>query len=287
MNNRERIYQSLNLMEENLKSNMNVYNISQELGFSFYYFSRLFKAITGLSPKTYLLNRKITQSIKDVCNKKTKIIDIAFKYGFSTPESFSRAFQKVTGYNPSNLRKTGKIDKAKLQTPLTKEKLENYNIINRIEPELVETGPICLVGIPFYYKFKWQEDLSKPWQNLIDHVSFIKNRIKPERYFQVQYWFANQSGDSIFFFLAVETSTIDNIPIQFTAKVLPKQKYLKFFHKGLSNRVGYTYQFIYENWLLESDYQLPHLYNFEFYGDQYLGPYNEESISEIYIPIEI
>ena len=77
------------------------------------------------------------------------------------------------------------------------------------------------------------------------------------------------------------------INIQFTAKILPKQTYLRFFHHGLANKVGYTYKYIYETWLPDTEYKLPHLYNFEYYGDGHKGPYNEDSVSEIYIPVKI
>ncbi|MDA3901511.1 MAG: hypothetical protein PF637_13465 [Spirochaetes bacterium] len=54
-----------------------------------------------------------------------------------------------------------------------------------------------------------------------------------------------------------------------------------------ANLVGNTYKYIYETFLPETEYKLPYLYNFEQYGERSLGPDNEESISEIYIPIEL
>ncbi len=287
MKNRELIYQSLDLIEKNLRSDMTVYAVSQRFGFSLYYFSRLFKGITGYSPKTYMLNRKITESVNDVLNGDKKIIEVAFDFGFSTPETFSRAFQKIIGVNPSDIRKRGSVDKNKLSYPITKEKIELTKNIPKNEPELIDLGPLYLVGIPFYYEFTAADDLSKQWQNLTNNVSVISNRIIPEKYFQVQYWFEDQDPGSIFFFVCLEVSSFEEVPIQFTAKKLPEMKYLKFLHKGLSNKVAYTYQYIYEQYLPDTDYKLPHLFNFEFYGDQHKGPYNEDSISEIYIPVEI
>jgi AraC family transcriptional regulator len=287
MKNRETIYRSLDLIEENLRSDMTVYGISQRFSFSFYYFSRLFKGITGYSPKSYILKRKITESVKDILNSDKKIIEIAFDYGFSTPESFSRAFQKITGINPSDIRKSKMIDKERLLNPITKENIENSkNDINN-DPELIDFGPLNLVGIPIFSELSDVEDLSTPWQILLNNIASIPGRVTPEKYFQVQYWFPEQDGESLFFFLATEVSGFKESGIQFTAKTIPEMKYLKFQHKGLSNKVGYTYQFIYEKWLPETDYKLPYLFNFEYYGDLFKGPYDEESISEIYIPVEI
>jgi len=286
MNNREAIFQSINIIEKNLKNDLTVYEISQKMGFSFYYFSRLFKGVTGFTPKSYILNRKITESVNEILHTNKKIIEIAFDYGFNTPESYSRAFHKIIGTNPSVTRKKNKIDKNRLFSQITREKIEYMKKKVKNEPEFIEFGPLYLVGIPFYYELLWKDDLSNPWQNFMNNISAIPNRIIPEKYYQVQYWFKDQDTGSIFFFIALEVKSIKEIPIQFTAKILPKQTYLKFLHHGLSNKVGYTYQYIYETWLPETEYKLPYFYNFEYYGDKFKGPYNKESISEIYIPVE-
>ena len=287
MKNKEVIFKALDLIEQNLRSEMTVLEISQKSEFSFYYFSRLFKGITGISPKTYMLNRKITESSNDILETDKKIIEIAFDYGFNTPESFSRSFQKITGINPSQLRKNRQLEKKKLLQPITKEKIEYRAKIPDQEPELVTVDSILLVGIPFYYDLKWKNDLSLQWEIFLNNISLIPDRIVPEKYYQLQYWFHDQDPDSIFFFIAAEVTSINEIPIQLTAKILPKQQYLKFYHKGFSNKIGYTYQYIYEKWLPETEYKLPYLYNFEHYGKEHKGPYNEESISEIYIPVKI
>ncbi len=286
MKNREIIYQSLELMEKNLKSDITIYSISSQFNFSLYYFSRLFKGITGYSPKSYLLHRQITEAAKDLLNTKRKIIEIALDYGFSTPESFSRAFQKIMGCNPSETRKSSFADPAKMLSPITKDKIEKTHYLEKQEPEFLKLDVIKLVGIPFYYDLTLKNDLSEPWQHLIKNVTSIENRIIPEKYYQVQFWLPDQDPSTMYFFIAVEVSKITDIPIQFTAKTLPEQTYLKFLHKGRANTVGLTYQWIYDTWLPDTEYRLPHLYNFEFCGDQYTGPYDDESISEIYIPVD-
>lgn len=286
MSNRELIYRSLALIEENLRSDMSVYDVSKRLGFSLYYFSRLFKGITGISPKSYMLQRKITESVGDVLHTDNRIINIAYTYGFGTPESFTRAFQKIMGANPSDIRREGSAGRGRLLCPITRETIVHRQHMVKKEPELVELGPVYLVGLPFYYELGQVDDLSSPWQKLLDNAAAIPDRIIPEKYYQVQYWFADQDTESIFFYIALEVNSYKDIPVQFTAKSLPRQTYLKFLHKGFSNKVGLTYRYIYEQYLPETDYKLPHLFNFEYYGPEHKGPYNEESVSEIYIPVE-
>jgi AraC family transcriptional regulator len=286
MTNRELIYKSLDIIEDNLKENLNVYDISMKLGFSLYYFSRLFKAITGESPKSYMLKRKISSSVYDILHSQNKLIDIALDYGFGSPESYSRAFNKIIGINPSDLRKDIVHINHKLYPRLTKEKIENKEWLYQQRPDIIYKGPLYLVGIPFFYDVSMIDDLSDAWAQLINNNHLIKNKTTPENYFQVQYWFEDQDKESIFFFVAVEVTSYEDVPMQFTTKTLPKHKYLKFKHKGLSNKVGETYNYIYEKWLPDTNYKLPHTFNFEYYGPEHLGPYNEESVSEIYIPVK-
>ena len=119
----------------------------------------------------------------------------------------------------------------------------------------------------------------------MNEVGTIKNVIKPERYYQVQYWSDNQDLDGMYFFTGIEVSKLEDINPLFVVKTIPAGKYLRFIHKGLANKVGYTYKYIYNQFLPNTDYVLNKPFNFEFYGEKCLGPYNENSESEIYIPI--
>ena len=287
MNNREIIYESLRIIENNLRTGMSVQELSDKLGFSVYYFIRLFRGITGYSPKSYIQKRKITEAAAELAGDDRKIIDVALDFGFGSPESFSRAFQKHAGFNPAQLKTGVRLDSDKMLPPLSAEQLEFERNIPFREPELTDFGPLHLIGMPLYYQKTLPGDLSAPWNAFVNNIEAIKNRIRPEKYYQVQYWFQNQEFNSIFFFLAVEVEPSSDIPIQFTAKTLPAQKYLRFFHKGLSSRVGYTYRYIYNTYLPDTEYKLPHLFNFEYYPPDHRGPYDENSVSEIYIPVSV
>lgn len=287
MTNRQIIYESLNIIESNLKTDMSVQQVSDKLGFSVYYFIRLFRGVTGYSPKSYILKRKITEAVIDLQNVNKKVIDSAFEFGFGSPEAFSRAFNKQLGFNPGQLKNGMKPEADNLLSAITPEKLEYARLLPSQEPELVDYGPLQLIGISLYYDQDMPGDLSAPWNTLVNNRASIKHRLTPERFYQVQYWLPNQGFETIFFFIATEVAKIEDIPMPFTAKTLPAQKYLKFYHKGFSNKVGFTYDYIYNTYLPDTDYKLPHLFNFEYYPPEHKGPYSEDSVSEIYIPVSL
>ncbi|MCH4886637.1 AraC family transcriptional regulator [Acidaminobacter sp. JC074] len=284
MNNKEIILKSIDILEENLGDNISIENLAGQMGFSKFYFSRLFKAITGYSPKQYYQARKISSSSSRILETHDKVIDIALDYGFKSPEVYTRAFTSVFGITPSQARKTGLNRKLMIKrlTPsiLNKEK----HAIDKT-PTIVDLEKKHLVGIQFYHDLSMVNDLSKQWQLLMDYLDKIPSKVKPLKFYQLQYWFEDMS-DELFFFCAVEVEGPVDVSFQFTYKEIPSQRYLKFRHKGKANEVGYTYAYIFEEWLPQTDYKLPGLFNFEYYGDEYLGPYNDDSISEIYIPLK-
>lgn len=286
MNNQELIFASINTIEEHIEDNLLISELAVQHGFSLYYYSHLFKGITGISPKSYIQGRKLTKSALDLISQETKIIDIAFKYGFGSHESYTRAFHKMFGLKPSTVRRNKSYPRERGVDKLTPERVQQMSHLVQLTPEVVTKDSIQLVGISFYYDINLKNDLSEPWAHLMSHLGVIKHIIEPYRFYQLQYWFPEQDNESIYSFIAVEVSHFEEIPIQLTEKVIPKHRYLKFQHKGLSNQVGYTYQYIYNEFLPNTDYQLPHLFNFEYYGEEHLGPYNPESISDIYIPIK-
>ncbi|AOY77844.1 AraC family transcriptional regulator [Clostridium formicaceticum] len=286
MNNRELILLSIQIIENNLRSKISVIDISKELGFSFYYYCRLFKSITGYSPKSYILARKITESIAELIETDIRIIDLALEFGFGSSEAYTRAFYKIINKNPSEIRRKGTINRQLLLQPITDNELKKFEHALDKEPEVVSLDEIKLVGIPFYYDLSIGNDLTEQWSLLTQNLSVIPNVKKPLEFYQLQFWFPDQDNDNIYFYVAVAVDKLELIPIQLTAKTIPAQTYFKFRHKGLANQVGHTYRYIYEEWLPATDYKLPGHFNFEYYGDEHLGPYNENSISEIYIPIE-
>ena len=92
-------------VEANLQEDPTLEKMSDYVGYSSFYCSAKFHEILGVSFKEYVLRRRLTQAAFDLRETDHKIIDIAIKYGFSSNEAFSRAFNKIYGYSPSRFRK--------------------------------------------------------------------------------------------------------------------------------------------------------------------------------------
>ncbi|OKP96076.1 helix-turn-helix transcriptional regulator [Paenibacillus sp. P46E] len=79
--------------------------LSRKLGYSEFHTTRKFKEISGMPFRDYLRNRKLAFALKEVRDSERSILDIAFDYGFSSHEAFTRAFKGTYGVTPSEYRK--------------------------------------------------------------------------------------------------------------------------------------------------------------------------------------
>lgn len=96
--------QSIDYMEQHLLEQISITEIAAAVHISPFYFQRGFQIVTGYSVKEYLRNRRLYLAALDLLAKKEKVIDVAFRYGYETPESFAKAFIRFHGTSPSQLR---------------------------------------------------------------------------------------------------------------------------------------------------------------------------------------
>ena len=287
MTNKDIILKSIKYIEKNLKDEISVLDMAGSANYSLYHFIRLFQSVTGYSPKIYLQRRRLSEALIELQNADKKIIEIAFDYQFNSHEAFSRAFKKRFGINPKNVKDGHSSLNLRILNPIDDNYLFQSEKARNGPPQVIELHRKYLTGISFFLANDCKVcDLSRQWDQLRREVDTIKDRLKPERFYQVQYWSDKQDLEGLYFFIGVEVKSIKDVRPEFVVKILPQSRYLKFIHKGLANKVGYTYNYIYNQFLPETEYKLTKPFSFEFYGEKCLGPYNPESESEIYIPIQ-
>lgn len=110
------IKKAINYMEANLLKDIHIEDIAKNVSMSPYYLQNGFKIMTGYTTAEYIRNRRLYLSALEVIADKEKLIDISFKYGYETPESFTKAFSRFHNVSPNQLRKSP--DKIKIFLPL-------------------------------------------------------------------------------------------------------------------------------------------------------------------------
>lgn len=94
------ILKSIEFIEKNLKNKLSLKSISSYVGYSEYYFSRIFKSEMNISVMDYVQERRLLIASKEIFDGR-KIVDVSYDYQYDTHSGFSKAFKKKFGFTPT------------------------------------------------------------------------------------------------------------------------------------------------------------------------------------------
>lgn len=112
MNVLEGINRVIEYIEQNLESEIDNEKIAAVFGYSVYHVQRLFAMVVGTPLGEYIRNRRLSKAAAELQGGNDKVIDVATKYGYSSPNSFNHAFKAFHGVAPSDVKKDGVSIKA-------------------------------------------------------------------------------------------------------------------------------------------------------------------------------
>lgn len=134
---------SINFIEKNLTQEMNIEDIAKQAALSCFYYQRIFGALCGMTVGEYIRARRMTMAAQELACSENKVIDIAVKFGYDSPDSFAKAFQRFHGITPTQARES--VAKLRSFAPLhIKLTLEGGNMLDY---QIVEKAPFTVVGI--------------------------------------------------------------------------------------------------------------------------------------------
>lgn len=97
--------ETMKYIEETLTGRIDVRKIALLSGYSYPLFSRMFSIMVDYPLSEYIRFRKLSCAAIDLRETDEKIIEIAFRYGYESQDSFSLAFKKFHGHTPKEVRK--------------------------------------------------------------------------------------------------------------------------------------------------------------------------------------
>lgn len=128
---------ALDYIEKNMDKEITPDEIAKIAYSSKFHFLRTFYMLTGMTLGEYIRKRRLSLAAKDIVANDMKIIDIAYKYGYETPEAFTKAFKKLHGVSPSEARKEGinlkAIPPISFQITVKGEKRMDYKVVKKEE----------------------------------------------------------------------------------------------------------------------------------------------------------
>ena len=96
--------QAITYMEEHLLEDVNYEDVAKQVYISNYEFHRAFSFLTGMTANAYIRSRRLSLAAREIVETDASITEIALKYGYDTPEGFTKAFTRFHGIAPKFAR---------------------------------------------------------------------------------------------------------------------------------------------------------------------------------------
>lgn len=134
------IQRALDYIETHLADEIDLEAVAKQAYSSSFHFQRMFGMLCSCTLGDYIRMRRLSAAASELCQTNAKIIDVALKYGYDTPESFSRAFARFHGITPSEARRGGNVksfSRLSVKLTLSGGTTMDYRIENRDAFQLI------------------------------------------------------------------------------------------------------------------------------------------------------
>lgn len=103
----ERMNRAIAWIERHLEEEIEWDEAAREAHCSLFHFLRMFEVITGLTAGEYVRRRRLSLAAMELASGDARVIDVALRYGYDSPDAFAKAFRKLFGCTPTEARQPG------------------------------------------------------------------------------------------------------------------------------------------------------------------------------------
>ncbi len=96
---------AINYIEAHIREKISLEDVAARVHLSPFYLQKGFEIVTGCSVTRYIRCRRLYLAALDLAAGHGKVIDAAYRYGFETPESFTKAFVRFHGATPTQVKR--------------------------------------------------------------------------------------------------------------------------------------------------------------------------------------
>lgn len=279
----EAISKAIQYIENHITEDISANDIAKEVYISSLYFQKGFSMLCGFTISEYIRNRRLSLAGNELATSDKKVIDIALKYGYDSPDSFTKAFTRFHGVTPSMVQKN--IGMLKTFAPLKiKLSMEGGYIMDY---KIVKKEAFTVLGAA--KTFSYEDANSKIPEFWKAHYSSGNGKYVCGMFgINVD---EQMEGDTFEYLIADMYNPVKDIPEGFITKTIPAFTWAVFPCKGpVSDTLQDVNTKIFSEWLPSlKDYEFAAGYCIEMYDDasKYQnGTQDENYYCEIWIPIK-
>ena len=277
---------AINYIEEHLTEEIDFDKAAAEAACSSFYFQRIFGILCDIPLSEYIRNRRLSLAGNELNASDAKVIDIALKYGYESPESFTRAFSKFHGITPSEAKKNGSklksFSRLSVKITLSGGSVMDYKIVEKEAFEIIEKAErhsieneINAKSIPDFWARSHNDGTLK---------ALFENTTDRSLIFGVCYGNNSENAKTFEYSIGAVCSKETAVPKGFRKNTIPARTWAIFECKGaMPNAMQDMWHKITSEFFPTSGYQPTYEMDIEAYT---AGDMNDENYrSEIWIPI--
>jgi len=101
----EAVSEAIEYIENNITEDISVGDVAKHVSISTFYFQKGFRLLCGYTVAEYIRNRRLALAAGELAAGSAKVIDVAMKYGYDSPDSFTKAFSRFHGVTPKEVQR--------------------------------------------------------------------------------------------------------------------------------------------------------------------------------------
>lgn len=284
----EKMNEAMNFIEDHLTEEIDFHQVACIAYVSEYHFKRMFSFLAGITLSEYIRRRRLTLAAFELRHGGQKVIDIAMKYGYHSPDAFTRAFQKMHGITPSEARDNGYSLKAyprmTFQLSIKGGSEMNYRIEEKESFRIAgikKRAPIIFEGVNPHIEGMWKSLTEEKVRQLKD-----LSNIQPSGIIQASANFSEgrmeEKGELDHY---IGVATTKDADIDFTTLKVPASTWAVFEVIGpFPDTLQDVWGRIYSEWFPSSNYQQKKGPEILWNADKDFSSPNFRS--EIWIPVD-
>lgn len=280
------IQNAINYIEEHLTEEIDYEIVAKEASCSSFYLQRIFSILCGMTLGDYIRNRRLTLAGNELSAADDKVIDIALKYGYESPESFTRAFSRFHGVTPSKAKKDDSklksFSRLSVKITLSGGNIMDYKIIEKNAFDIIEKVEAHTVensenakSIPDFWMRSHNDGTVKTLLDTTTDRTYI---------FGVCYGNLPENAKTFDYSIAAKCDNNTVVPEGFRKNTIPARTWAVFECKGaMPNAMQDMWHKIISEFFPTSGYQPTYEMDIEAYTDGNMG--SPDYRSEIWVPV--
>lgn len=283
------LQKAIDYIEVNLTEELDYTEIASKACVSSFHFQRIFSVMCNFSLGEYIRNRRLTLAGAELNLSNEKVIDIALKYGYDSPDSFAKAFTRFHGITPSAAREPGaslrSFSRLSIKLSLEGGNVMDYRIEKKREFKVIGKSQTFNLSDEFV-----RDDIPAFWSRCHEDgtvkelYKMSRNTVNGGMIFGVCYG-DNSVDANQFPYLIAATYEKGEIPIGYSVKEIPEYTWAIFRCVGAMPRaIQALWRRIYAEFFPTSEYRPVHGIDLEAYYEGNMD--DEKYVSEIWIPVE-